>query len=83
MKFGRTENNGDYIVSAYFQMPSDGCCQWHHLRNFGSRQGDAIEFMEYDCPKLPYEHIVQLAKRYDASVRWKRVSGDRFVRQGF
>ena len=57
-----------YVVSCYHDL------QWHSLRNFGERQGDAICFRDYDCPKLDDTHIRMLEKAYTKEKRYIRIS---------
>lgn len=52
-------------------LDDDGAVRFHPLRSFGERQGDAIEFQIYDCPKLSAAQIQQLVKSYN---------GDRYMR---
>lgn len=80
MIFGREQINGDYVVRAFVDL-GDGTCRWYSLRNFGSRQGDSIEFKEFDCPLLSIEHIRVLARNYNADVKYERINGRRFVKQ--
>ena len=72
----QVENNPEgYVVSCYHDL------QWHPLRNFGERQGDARFFKEYDCPKLEDGMIRALIKHYDPSVKYIRLNGGRFKKQ--
>ena len=57
-----------YVVSCYHDL------QWHSLRNFGERQGDAICFRDYDCPKLDDTHIRMLEKAYTKEKKYTRIS---------
>ena len=66
-----------YVVEAY--IVEDG--HWHPLRNFGDHQGDAIEFRDCDCQRLPLEHIHQLVRQYNPAVKYARISGTRFIKQ--
>ena len=50
------------------------------LRNFGQRQGDAKVFQTEDCPKLSETELKYLAKRYDPTVKYKRMGERRFVK---
>lgn len=79
MQFQIREHNGDYIVEAYIiEDPNSLCGHWHSLRNFGERQGDAICFKEYDCPKLDDMHLRLLIKNYNPERRYIRKSATRF-----
>lgn len=79
MQFQIRENKGDYIVEAYIIEDQNSLYgHWHPLRNFGERQGDAIFFKEYDCPKLEETHIRLLIKNYNPERRYIRKSATRF-----
>lgn len=52
------------------------------LRNFGDRQGDAKIYQEHDCPHLSLEQVKSLAKGFKRSVKYKRISERRFVKEG-
>lgn len=58
-----------------------GYTQYYPLRNFGERQGDALMFKEYDCPKLNEIQLKTLIKRYCKDIKWVRESGRRFIKQ--
>lgn len=64
-----------YVVSCYHD------CHWHPLRNFGDRQGDAIEFRDWDCPRLPMQHISILERQYNKDTKYIRQSATKFIRQ--
>lgn len=82
MMFQVRESNGDYIVEAYIiEDPNSMRGYWHPLRNFGSRQGDAIAFRDWDCPKLDDGQLRLLVRTYDAGRRYERVNGRKFVAQ--
>ena len=82
MMFQITNTHYGYIVEAYIiDNPYSTRGYWHPLRNFGDHQGDAIEFRDYDCPRLPLEHIRQLIKQYNPAVKYSRISGTRFTKQ--
>lgn len=57
-----------------------GCMRQFPLRNFGEHQGDARLYKEADCPRLTFEQVKALIKRFDRSVKYKRVNSRRFVR---
>ncbi len=50
------------------------------LRNFGHRQGDAKVFQMEDCPKLTETELKSLIKRYDPTVKYKRINGRSFAK---
>lgn len=70
------ENTPDgYIVGVYRDL------YWHRLRNFGDRQGDAIDFRNWDCPKLTDAQLRLLEKQFRIDVKYIRVSSTRFIKQ--
>lgn len=69
-----------YVVEAYFP-DKDGIERWLPLRNFGDRQGDALDFRDIDCPVLSDENIRVLINRYDWKVRYVRMEKHRFYKQ--
>jgi len=76
MNFQISNTPDGYVVEWY-----DGD-HWHPLRNFGDRQSDAIEFKTTDCPRLDDWNLKALVKRYDPSVKYKRLKNGRmFVKQ--
>lgn len=70
-----------YVVEVF--IPNDNSLRgyWFPLRNFGDRQGDAIAFRDWDCPKLTDLQIKALINRYDRAVKYERVSASKFVKQ--
>jgi len=70
--------NYGYIVAVYFDLHRNGNYQWHRLRNFGDRQGDAIEFRDYDVPKLEDSQVRLLIKNFDINRKYQRVNGRKF-----
>lgn len=52
-----------------------GCLSCIPLLSFGERQGDAIAFQLYDCPKLTDHQLKFLIKNYDATHHYIRVVG--------
>lgn len=79
MLFAVNNTADGYVVEAYMR-EENGCGHWYPLRNFGDREGHAKEFANIDCPKLTDIQLRQLAKRYDKSFVYKRVSSVRFLR---
>lgn len=69
-----------YVVQVYLR-DEQGCGHWYPLRNFGDREGDAKEFLNIDLPELSDTIVRHLAKRYDKSFRYVRVSKNRYFRQ--
>lgn len=72
-----------YTVSVKL-LDDDGCVRLHPLRSFGERQGDAIDFQLYDCPKLSYTNMMQLVKNYDGRPYMRSVTPGgtvRFIRR--
>lgn len=80
MIFSVSNTQDGYVVEGFI-CESSGYGQWWPLRNFGTRQGDAKDFANIDCPKLTYDQVRQLARRYDKSFKYQRVNGSRFIRQ--
>ena len=79
MQFGINWNDG-YEVTV-LMADEHGYLRYFPLRNFGEHQGDARIFKEVDCPKLTDAQIRMLIKNYDPKVKYKRISGTRFVRE--
>ena len=74
------ENTPDgYIVGVYLR-DGNGYGQWHRLRNFGDRQGDAIEFREYDLPTFSYQQIELFVKTFDVGQKYMRKAKGRYVK---
>ena len=69
-----------YVVEAYFP-DSDGCERWQPLRNFGDRQGDAIDFCNIDCPDLSDANIRALINRYDWKTAYARYKKNVYYKQ--
>lgn len=80
LKFQIANEPQGYVVMAY--MPTaENVYGWMPLRNFGDRQGDAIDFRDTDAPKLTLGQLRALVKRYNPNVRYQRINGRRYVRQ--
>ena len=74
------ENTPDgYIVGVYLR-DGNGYGQWHRLRNFGDRQGDAIEFREYDLPTFSNQQIELFVKTFNISQKYMRKTKGRYVK---
>ena len=72
----QVENNPEgYVVSCYHDL------QWHPLRNFGERQGDASAFRYWDCPHLSDTQIKMLERAYNKDRKYIRVSSTKFMPQ--
>lgn len=69
-----------YVVEAYYP-DKDGTERWLPLRNFGDRQGDAIDFRDIDCPELTDVLIRGLINRYNPQVRYVRHRKHVFFKQ--
>ena len=65
---------GGYTVDVRMEDEVRGLCCLP-LRSFGERQGDAIAFQLYDCPKLTDLQLKSLIKNYDATHHYIRVVG--------
>lgn len=83
MQFQVCNSPEGYVVEAYvIEDPNSSGGYWYPLRNFGDRQGDAIEFKEIDCPRLEDSQIRQLIKQYRKENKYERLDGGRrFIRQ--
>ena len=64
-----------YVVSCYHDL------QWHCLRNFGERQGDAFAFRDWDCPHLSDTQVKMLERAYNKDRKYIRVSSTKFMPQ--
>lgn len=81
MQFGINWNDG-YVVTVILPDPNFGGLTRHFpLRNFGDREGDAKAFKYIDCPDLTDTQIRMLIKNYNPAVKYKRISGRKFVKQ--
>lgn len=79
MQFGINWNDG-YEVAVHM-CDERGFPRWFPLRNFGDRQGDAKCFKNFDCPALTDVQIRMLARNFNRSVKYIRISGKRFIKQ--
>lgn len=67
------ENTPDgYIVGVYLR-DGAGNGHWLPLRNFGDRQGDAIEFRDQDVPDFSVKELLMLHNTFDRTRRYKRL----------
>lgn len=75
------ENTPDgYIVGVYLR-DGNGYGQWHRLRNFGDRQGDAIEFRDYDIPTFTDQQIRLFIKTFKVEQQYIRIARNRYVKR--
>lgn len=75
------ENTPDgYIVGVYLR-DGNGYGQWHRLRNFGDRQGDAIEFRDYDLSGFTDQQINLFVKTFDVGKKYMRQEKGRYVKK--
>lgn len=75
------ENTPDGYIVGVFLRDGNGYGQWHRLRNFGDRQGDAIAFREYDLPALSDQQIKLFIKTFDVNTKYKRIEKGRYRKQ--
>ena len=80
MKFEVNNTQDGYIVEAYIS-DGTGYGQWYPLRNFGNRQGDARDFMLYDCPKLTDLELKCLIRNFDIKTKYARIGRRRFIKE--
>ena len=81
MMFSVDNTPDGYVVKAYIYLSNEDGLRWMPLRNFGDRQGDAIEFRDYDCPKLNDWQLKCLIKQYDKNTKYIRLSSTKFIKQ--
>ncbi len=74
------ENTPDGYIVGVFLMDGNGYGQWHRLRNFGFRQGDAIAFREYDLPMFTDQQIKLFIKTFDVGQKYMRKGKGRYVK---
>lgn len=74
------ENSPDGYIVGVFLSDGNGYGQWHRLRNFGVRQGDAIAFMEYDLPTFTDQQIKLFIKSFDVVKKYMRKGKGRYVK---
>ena len=66
------ENTAHGYIAGVYIYDGAGNGQWMRLRNFGSREGHAIEYCDYDIPKLSDAMIIATAKRFNIERKYKR-----------
>lgn len=82
MKFQVSNTHDGYIVKVYIVNDFSGLAgNWRPLRNFGDRQGDAIDFKNIDCPNLSNAVINMLIKNFDKDTKYIRVNSSKFIKQ--
>lgn len=81
-RFQISNNPEGYVVEAFWP-DADGMERWMPLRNFGDRQGDAIDYRDIDCPELSDTMIRALIKAYDKDRRYARSGKGRYYRVMF
>ncbi len=82
MNFQVSNTSDGYIVEAYVVNDFNSLIgSWRPLRNFGDRQGDAIEFRDIDCPNLTNSVLAALIRSFDKDTRYIRVNGSKFIKQ--
>lgn len=75
------ENTPDGYIVGVFLRDGNGYGQWHRLRNFGDRQGDAIAFREYDLPTFTDQQIKLFIKTFDVGQKYMRKGKGRYVKR--
>lgn len=81
MRFQKVCTHDGIVVECEFEETS-GLRHWRPLRNFGWFEGHANEFKDIDCPKMEERQLKMLADRYRPEVKYCRVNGKNFKRQG-
>ncbi len=77
------ENTPEGYIVGVFLRDGNGYGQWHRLRNFGDRQGDAIAFRDYDIPTLTDTQIRMFIKTFKAENKYKRIEKNRYAKLSF
>lgn len=70
-----------YIVSVFYDLNNDGYYHWYRLRNFGTHEGDAKAFKDYDVPKLSDPQIKSLIRNFDVTRKYTRIDCRHFKAQ--
>ena len=74
------ENTPDgYIVGVYLR-DGAGFGSWYRLRNFGDRQGDAIEFREWDLSEFTDAQIRLFIKTFKIENKYKRLDKNKYAK---
>ena len=79
MWFQVKNNPEGYVVECYWVDGDYG--HWRPLRNFGQRQGDAIEFRGHDLPKFSLSEIERMMKNYNPSILYERIGFGHYIIQ--
>ncbi len=74
------ENTPDGYIVGVFLRDGNGYGQWHRLRNFGDRQGDAIAFRKFDLPTFSDQQIKLFIKTFDVGKKYMRKEKGRYVK---
>lgn len=77
---GQIENTPDGYIVGVYMVDERGHGQWLRLRNFGDREGDAIEFLHYDLPTFDITRIKMFAKTFDITRKYARKRKDCYVK---
>lgn len=74
------ENTPDGYIVGIFLRDGTGCGRWYRLRNFGDRQGDAIEFREWDLPTFTDAQIRLFIKTFKIENKYKRLDKNKYAK---
>lgn len=74
------ENTPDGYIVGIFLMDGGGSGSWYRLRNFGDRQGDAIEFREWDLPGFTDAQIRLFIKTFRIENKYKRLDKNKYAK---
>lgn len=74
------ENTPDGYIVGIFLPDGTGCGHWYRLRNFGDRQGDAIEFREWDLPTFTYAQIRLFINTFKIENKYKRLNTNKYAK---
>ena len=74
------ENTSDGYIVGIFLIDGAGCGSWYRLRNFGDRQGDAIEFREWDLPEFTDAQIGLFIKTFKIENKYKRLDKNKYAK---
>ncbi len=78
--FRQIENTPDgYIVSAYLR-DKDGNGHFHRLLNFGGKEGDAIEFIDYDVDRFTEAELWRMANNFKIDRIYTRIGSKQYKR---
>ena len=74
------ENTPDGYIVGVFLRDGNGYGQWHRLRNFGDRQGDAIAFREWDLPTFTDAQIRLFIQTFKIENKYKRLDKNKYAK---